>query len=220
MLYAAIAQSPVLGRARPLGRLRRRSSDAGRAPSAHHHERRGGGGGSFLAGIEGAQCPEDHLGSGPQCAARQCGDSVAAQANGGRRSRDSSARTNGDAAAALKSAQADPERRVRLAAAGARDHGADELHRRRQGGPLRSVRRHPGAAGGADHCRRGGRTAARPGQRHHHLARRRLRPASGRRFHSRGRRGVEGGRCAGEVDLDPRRRHDPRHVSAARVWRK
>ena len=68
-----------------------------------------------------------------------------------------------------------------------------------------------GHAGAADVAGRGGgrrRPCAHPGPGFHHLDRRRLRPAPRSRFHSSGGRGFKSGRGAGEIDLDPRGRHD------------
>jgi hypothetical protein len=49
----------------------------------------------------------------------------------------------------------------------------------------------------------------------YHLARLRLRPPLGSRLHSRGSAGIQGGRGAGEADLDARRRHAARRLSPA-----
>ena len=51
----------------------------------------------------------------------------------------------------------------------------------------------------------------------HHVDRRGFRPAPGHRLHSGGGRGVEGDGRAGQAHLDARRRHDPRHLSSARL---
>ena len=86
-------------------------------------------------------------------------------------------------------------------------------------GPLRFVCGHSSAAvraGGRGRC---GGFEARASQRPHHAPGRRLRPAAGSRFHSRGGAGVEGAGRAGQVDLDARRRHDARCLPSPRARR-
>ncbi len=122
---------------------------AGSAQSAVHRQRRGRGGGSFLAGAAGAQRVADHLGSGGQRAPRQCGHTGRAQA--GRRDEPRARRAQGRRRRGrAQVGETHAGLGIRIAAAGARDHGADELHRRRQGRPLRSVRGNSSAADGAE----------------------------------------------------------------------
>ncbi len=123
--------------------------------------------------------------------------------------------TRGDTRVRAQTRREDAERGLRAAAARARDHGADELHRRRARGPLRFVRGNSGAAGRAGRCGGGRRPQARTGQRPHDASRRRIRPPPGGGFRSGGGRGVEGARYSGEARLDARGRHDPRFLPAA-----
>ena len=106
MLYAALAQSPSWAARSPQstpptaekmpGVRRVLHTASGVVVVADH----------FWQALQGAQCIEDHVGSGRQCAARQCGHSCRAQAD----SRDETKlwlrRTEGDVAAALKIGEA------------------------------------------------------------------------------------------------------------------
>ena len=121
----------------------------------------------------------------------------------------------GDPAAAIKTAAHTFRRRLRVAAARACHDGAHELHGGRAGGPLRFVRRHAGAAAGAGSRGRGGGSAAGSSQRRTPPCSAAASGAAWRWISFPPPCRLQGGRCAGEARLDSRRRHDPRLLPAA-----
>ena len=101
---------------------------------------------------------------GPNARPRQCGNLRAAQrSRADRRTLGlrGDAALEGDTGSRAQERREDLRRRLRAAAGRACHHGADELHRRRQGGPLRCVCRHPGAAADASSRGRGRRASSR-----------------------------------------------------------
>ena len=106
MLYAALAQSPVLGGKVPALDSAAAEKMPGVRKVLRDGERRRGGRRSFLAGAAGAQRAEDHLGSRRQRAARQRRHPRAAEENRRGRSPASSARADGDVAAATQVGEA------------------------------------------------------------------------------------------------------------------
>jgi isoquinoline 1-oxidoreductase subunit beta len=155
MLYAAIAQSPVLGgKVKTLDSLaagkmpgvrRILSTDSGVVVVADH----------FWQALQARKTleiswdPGVNLPLDNELISAMLKKTAAAGAG-------LTARADGDGTGA-RVREAALQFQLRAAAAGARDHGAHELHRRRQGERLRPLRRHPGSAGGANNgCRGGG----------------------------------------------------------------
>ena len=177
MLYAALAQSPVLGgKVKPSTPARPRKCRACARCMTTSSGRRGGGR-HFWQALKARDALQHHLGLRRQSSLDNAAIHALLEENRGRRAPACRRAPTAMRQPRSRSRKATLERRLRSAAAGACHHGADELHRRCQAGRLRSVRGHPGPAGRRRSRRRGGGLEARAGQVYHHAARRRLRPA-------------------------------------------
>ena len=171
--------------------------------------RRGRRRGHLVAGQDRPRRADDPVGRGRRQGAQHARHGQRDEGGGGEAGRgDQEAGRRGRG---LQGRGQDAAGRLRAALPGARDHGADELHRGRAEGLVPGLRAHavPAARGGRG--RGGVRPQARAGHRAHHVPRRRLRPAHRRGLHRPGRGDLEGDRRRpGQARVDARRRHDAR----------
>ena len=212
MLYASLAQCPVIGGKVRQVRRRQGESDARREARGEDHRRRRRGGRHLVAGQAGARRAQHQVGRG-----REQGAQLGVGLGGTRRGDVQSGRDDQAAGQRRRRHEGGGEEGrgdLRNAVPVALAAGADEFHGGRAQGFGAADRLDPVPAAGAGHGGGDHRPQARADHRQDHVPRRRLRPAHRLRLHGAGGGDLQDHRRAGEAGVDARRRHDARLLPA------